>query len=193
MAPYVGPLDRKSDGPRRDVIERVVLLGYMCCGKSTVGEVLARRLGWEFLDYDVEIERREGRAVSEIIDERGEEHFRRLEAALTGEAAEEPFVVLAPGGGWITQPELLESIRRGTLAVWLRVTPEETARRLMEDSIDRPFKDMADPVGRIAEMQAEREPLYRRADLTLPTDGRSVQEIAFEIEQLLRTRASGWG
>jgi shikimate kinase len=169
-------------------IERIVLLGFMCSGKSTVGESLARRLDWRFLDFDVEIERREGASVHSIIEAQGEETFRSMEAALTREIAEEPLLVIAPGGAWITQPELLEAIRPGTFSLWLRVSPGETARRLKEDPIDRPFRDLPDPTGPIAEMLADREPLYRRADAMFPADARSVEEIAFEIEQLVRTR-----
>ena len=177
-------MERRSLPP----IERVVLLGYMCSGKSTVGGALARRLGWQLVDFDVEIERREDRRVWEIIRSRGEEHFRDLEAALTQELAQAAGVVLAPGGGWITQPGLLEAIRPGTLAVWLRVTPRETVRRLAADPIDRPMKDDPDAVDRVAAMLDEREPLYRRADFMVPGDGRGVEEIAFEIEQVVRGR-----
>lgn len=170
-------------------IERVVLLGYMASGKSSVGKALARRLDWRFLDFDVEIERREGAAVVEVIDARGEEYFRSLEAALTEEVADASEVVLAPGGGWITQPELLELIRPGTLTVWLAVSPEETVRRLRDDTIPRPLRNHPNPMEPVTEMLRDREPLYRLADLRVPGDGRSVEEMAFEIEQLLRTRA----
>jgi shikimate kinase len=178
--------EERRNGP--SVIERVVLLGYMCSGKSTVGESLARRLSWRFLDFDVEIEHRENRSIRSIVEEEGEDAFRAREAALTEEIAAEPSLVIAPGGGWITEPRLLESIRRGTLSIWLHVSPEETARRLREDSIDRPFRDLDDPVGPISEMIAERQPLYRRADVKVPTDHRTPEDIAFEIETLLRTR-----
>ena len=171
-------------------VARVVLLGYMCSGKSTVGEALARRLEWGFLDFDVEIERREGRTVKDVIAEGGEERFREMEAALTAEVAEAPFLVLAPGGGWITRPELIGMLGSETLRVWLRVSPEETVRRLMADDIDRPFRDLADPTPRVAEMLAQREPLYRLADLSIPTEGRSPESIAYEIEQVVRTRSS---
>lgn len=170
-------------------VERVVLLGYMTAGKSTVGQALARRLEWSFLDFDVEIERRDGRTIGELIDLEGEEHFRRLEAALTGEIAGKPYLVLAPGGGWITRPEQLTALGPGTLAAWLRVSPEETARRLRADTIARPFREMDDPVPRIAEMLAGREPLYRLADLSIPTDNRSPESIAFELETVVRMRA----
>jgi shikimate kinase len=179
------------DGLR--TIERVVLLGYMCSGKSTVGESLARRLDWRYLDFDVEIERREGHPVHEIIDVKGEEYFRSLEAALTREIASEPLLVIAPGGGWITQPELLEGVRPGTFSAWLRVSPQETVRRLMDDPIDRPFKDHPDPLEPVSQMLAEREPLYRRADAMFPAESRGVEEIAFEIEQLVRTRGVAGG
>lgn len=169
-------------------VEKIVLLGYMCSGKSTVGESLARRLRWGFLDFDVEIESREGRPIWELVEARGEEELRRMEEALTREIADEVGLVLAPGGGWITQPGLLEAIRAGTLAVWLSVSPEETVRRLREDPQDRPLKDHPDPIEQVAQMIGEREPLYRRADLRIPTDDRDVEEIAFEVEQLVRVR-----
>jgi shikimate kinase len=171
-------------------IERVVLLGYMCSGKSTVGSALARRLGWRFLDFDVEIERREDESVATIIETRGEAHFRQLEAALTEEIAQEAELIVSPGGGWITQPDLLEAIRPGTLSAWLRVSVEETVRRLREDSIERPFREMSSPEDRIAQMLEEREPLYRLADLMVPTDRRDPEAIAFELETLVRYRLS---
>jgi shikimate kinase len=185
-----------SSAPTGDwpqAIERIVLLGYMCSGKSTVAESLARRLGWDYLDFDVEIERREEHPVSAIIEAKGEEYFRSLEAALTEEIATECFLVIAPGGGWITQPELLDAIRPGTFSAWLRVSPRETARRLKEDPTDRPFKELPDPTGPISEMLTEREPLYRLADAMIPAETRSVEAIAFEIEQLVRTRGCAMG
>ena len=170
------------------VIERVMLLGYMTSGKSTVGLALARRLEWEFLDFDVEIERREGRTVKEVIAADGEEAFREREAALTREVADRPWLVMAPGGGWITRPELLDVLGSRTLSVWLRVSVDETVRRLRAGDIDRPFRDHPDPASMIAAMLAEREPLYRLADLSTPAEGRTVEAIAFEIESVVRAR-----
>lgn len=170
------------------VIERVVLLGYMTAGKSTVGKALARRLEWEFLDYDVEIERREGRTIKDIVHDDGEEAFREMESALTDEVANRPGVVLAPGGGWILRPEQLDVLGATTLSVWLRVSVDETARRLNADSIDRPFRGHPDPRPMIAQMLSERERLYRLADISVPAEGRGPEDIAFEIETIIRTR-----
>src|SRR4051812_47857644 len=180
--PYAGP-------PAPQPVERVVMLGYMTSGKSTVGAAVARRLEWGFLDFDVEIERRAGITVPDVVAENGTERLREMEAALTQEVAGGRHLVLAPGGGWITRPDLLALLGPGTLAVWLRVSPEETARRLMADSIERPFRDLEDPVPPIARMIADRESLYRLADLSIPTDGRSTESIAYEIETVVRTRA----
>ncbi len=170
------------------VIERVVLLGYMTSGKSTVGQALARRLEWEFLDFDVEIERRAGATVKEVIAAHGEAAFREMEAALTDEVAERPGLVLAPGGGWITRPEQLDRLGARTLSVWLRVSVDETVRRLNADRIDRPFRGHPDPRAMIGQMLAEREPLYRLADVSVPAEGRSPEGVAFEIETIVRTR-----
>jgi shikimate kinase len=174
-------------------IDRVVLLGFMTAGKSTVGRALARRLEWDFVDFDVEIERRAGRSVREIIEGEGEEAFRAMEAALTEELAERRGLVLAPGGGWILRPEQLDRLGRATLSVWLRVSAEETVRRLRADPIDRPFRDHPDPRDAVAKMLGEREPLYRLADVSVPAEGRSVEGIAFEIEALVRARREGTG
>lgn len=173
------------------MIQRIVLLGFMASGKSAVGAALARRLEWDYLDFDVEIEQREGRTIRDTIETGGEERFRAMEAALTAEVAETSRLVLAPGGGWIMQPELLDSLGSQTLSVWLRASAPEVVRRLRADTIDRPFRDHPDPTERIAEMLAERTPLYQRADLAVATDRRTPEEIAFEIEQLVRTRRSG--
>jgi len=190
------PIDRRAPEPSAPPlppgswpVERVVLLGFMTAGKSTVGKALARRLEWSFLDFDVEIERRDGRTIKQIVDDEGEGHFRDLEAALTDELSGRPYMVLAPGGGWITRPEQLTALGPGTLAAWLRVSPEETARRLRADTIDRPFRDLDDPVPRITRMLAQREPLYRLGDLSIPTDNRSPESIAFELETIVRMRA----
>ena len=180
--------DREFYLPPAILIQRVVLLGFMASGKSSVGEALARRLEWGFLDFDVEIEHREGRTVREIVAREGEERLRELEAALTEEVMDQPALVLAPGGGWILRPERLDALGPRTLSVWLRTSVEETVRRLHADDIDRPLRDHPDPGAAIAGMLEQREPLYRLADISVPTDRRTPEAIAFEIETVVRTR-----
>lgn len=170
-------------------IARVVLIGMMCSGKSAVGAELARRLGWTHLDLDREIERAAGQAVREIFAAEGEAVFRRMEAEATARVADRSGVVLSPGGGWITNPALLDALGPGTLCVWLRVSPEEAVRRAGAEPGERPLLAGADPLAAIGHLLAERERFYARAELDVLTDGRSVGELADEIHNVIRARA----
>lgn len=170
----------------REPVERVVLLGYMCSGKSTVGAALARRLEWELVDLDAEIEHRAGQPVKALVDSAGEAALRAMEAELTLALAGRTGVVLAPGGGWITQPELLAALGPGTLSVWLRSSPKEIVRRLKGAPGPRPFQDLPDPLPLVARMVAERTPLYALADLAVETDGVSAEAVAYRIERVVR-------
>ena len=102
-----------GDGP----IRRVVLVGFMASGKTEVGRILAERLGWAHVDLDRLIEERAGRRVAEIFAADGEAAFRRLEAEATVEVAARERLVISPGGGWITNPMLLDALGPGTLSV----------------------------------------------------------------------------
>lgn len=167
-------------------VERVVLLGFMGAGKSVVGAGLARALGWSHLDLDREIERRERRTVAQIFRDSGEAHFRRLEARLTEQVAARTRIVLSPGGGWITSPGILESMPPGTLSVWLWVSPEVALERARASHTVRPLLQTTDPAATARELLAAREPLYRKANITVSTDGRVVREIVAELLERVR-------
>lgn len=171
-------------GPRR-----VLLVGFMASGKTSVGRRLARMLGWEFIDFDHEIERRTGLSVPELFQRYGEPRFREWEARLTRELADRTEVVLAPGGGWITQPELLDLVREGTLVVWLRVSPEEVVRRAGRALSHRPLLAGPDPLARAKELLARRESLYAMADLAIDVDRRRTADVAREIRRHLESLA----
>ena len=150
--------------------ERVVLVGFMGSGKSTVGRLLASRLGWSFVDLDEAVEKREGVSVEELFRTRGETAFRALEREAGEAALAEPATVLAPGGGWSLAPGRLETLPSGTLTVWLRVQPETAVRRATGHGRVRPLLSGQDPVGRARELVAQRESVYRRAALHLDTE-----------------------
>lgn len=174
-------------------IERVVLVGFMCSGKSTVAAELARRLGWDHLDLDRVVEAREGRTIPEIFREDGEARFRLLEAEATAEVAGRSGVVLAPGGGWATNPALLERLGPGTLSVWLRVSPESVLLRAGPVREGRPLLDVPDPLAAVRRLLAEREPFYRLADLAVSTDALEPASVASLIENEIRTRGAAPG
>lgn len=171
-------------------VARVVLVGMMCSGKSAVGAALARRLGWAHVDLDREIERAAGCSVREIFAAEGEAAFRRREAEATARIAGRAGIVLSPGGGWMTNPALLESLGPGTLCVWLQVSPEEAVRRAAAAPGERPLLAGPDPLAAVRRLLAEREPSYARAHLVLPTDGRSVDGAANDIHDSIRGRLS---
>lgn len=180
-----------SHGPQ-PVPARIVLVGFMAAGKTVVGRILAGRLGWEFVDLDDAITERAGRSPGAIIREDGEAAFRALEAQLTEAVASRRHVVLAPGGGWVTQPELAASLGAGTVRVWLRVSPGEAVRRAVADGTDRPLLGApADRVGRAARLLREREPYYRRSELDVDTDELSPEAVAGEILKRLGLATGG--
>lgn len=172
-------------------VDQVVLLGFMGSGKSSVGRILARRLGWEHLDLDAEIEREQGRRITDIFREQGETRFRELEADITRRVAGYRRVVVSPGGGWITNPSLLREFGSRAVSVWLRVSPEQVLRRLAEPAHrrERPLLSGPDVDGEVRRLMREREPLYRLADLWIDTDGRAIKGVADEIEGTLRSRS----
>lgn len=162
---------------------RVFLLGFMGCGKTTVGGLLARRLGWRFVDLDEELERRQGRTIARIFAEQGEPHFRQLERALLEEllarAEEEPTVV-ALGGGTFAQPANCELLRAvGGITIWLECPPDELRRRCRGMTHRPLFRDAAS----FFELYQQRLPFYQQADFRVDADRPDPAEVVEEILQ----------
>jgi shikimate kinase len=160
---------------------RILLVGFMGSGKSTVGRRVARHLDWRFIDFDDVIEERVGLTITEIFRERGESFFRQIEGEVGEELLRLERVVLASGGGWPVPAGRLESLPKTTLSVWLRVSPEEAVRRVAGEGSVRPLLDGPDPVGRARELLEVREGRYTMAHLTLDTEGTTPQELALSI------------
>ncbi|MDB4947579.1 MAG: shikimate kinase [Gemmatimonadetes bacterium] len=181
------------EGTAAEAVERVVLVGFMCSGKTRVGRELAARLGWEQVDLDREIEARAGMRVAEIFARHGEPRFRELEAEATERVADRRRIVLSSGGGWITRPELLDRLGAGTLSVWLRVSPEQVLARSAASPGERPLLATPDPLASIHRLLAERERFYSLAQLALSTDGRRPSEIVQRIESEIHRRETRSG
>jgi shikimate kinase len=163
----------------------LVLVGLPGAGKSTVGQILADLLGWTFLDLDRAIEAEVGLTVAEIFQRMGEKYFRGLEADLTNRLASKHQVVFAPGGGWITNPALLEMLPSGVLMVWLEVEPRVALVRLRASGVTRPLLQVDDALARLEQLLEDRLPLYQRADVSFDTDERDPREVAETIYQWL--------
>jgi len=179
-SPAVPPLAEPA-GPRP-----IFLVGMMGAGKTTIGRQLARMLGREFIDLDHELEARCGVRVSLIFDIEGEEGFRKRESTLLDECTQRGGIVLATGGGAILAPENRRCLSERGLVLYLRASADELFRRVARDR-SRPLLQTADPLGRLRELLAQREPLYESvAHLTIDTGSAPVSHLARELLPLIQ-------
>jgi shikimate kinase len=163
--------------------KQIYLLGFMGSGKSTVGELLSRELGWPFIDLDTIIEAGQGVSIREIFERSGEPLFRQLErAALTEVLKAEPAVIALGGGTFAYEPNV-ELIREtGGATIWLDC-PLETLRRRCATMQNRPLFRDPESFERLLDL---RLPYYRLAQFRVSTEGRDPREVT---EQILRLRA----
>jgi shikimate kinase len=166
---------------------KVVLIGFMGTGKSSVGKKLAAQLQYEFIDTDQLIEVRQGRSITAIFQTEGEAGFRRMEAELTLELGARDRVVIATGGGFPLNSGNIEVLRHGGVIVLLNATPEAIYQRVKNEH-HRPLLKDVDPQARIAGLLATRAAVYRNADITIDTTGKNSSEIAMEIREELSRR-----
>jgi shikimate kinase len=136
------------------------LIGLPGSGKSTVGRHLSRRLQLPFFDSDHVIEQRLGCSIREFFEREGEQRFRDLEAEVIHELTSLPEAVISTGGGSVLRAENRRRLRERGQVVYLRSHPDELFRRLRHDK-KRPLLQVADPLQRLRDLYAERDPLYR--------------------------------
>jgi shikimate kinase len=153
----------------------------MGSGKSTVGPLLAEELGWDFRDFDREVEARAGRSVPEIFREDGEEAFRDLEHRAARSLLGLSESVLAAGGGWPCRPGRLESLGSDTLTIWLRVSAPVAVARSAGDAGARPLLQGEAPLGRAQELLDRRLPYYRLAHWSVDSESGPPEELARRI------------
>ena len=153
-----------SGGPSID--RPIVLVGLMGAGKSCIGRRLATRLGLGFVDADREIEQAAGCSIPEIFQRHGEEAFRDGERRVILRLLDGGPHVLATGGGAFMDPRTRHAIREKAISIWLRADLELLARRVQRRN-DRPLLQVADPKAKLAQLMAERYPVYAEADLTV--------------------------
>lgn len=138
----------------------IYLVGLMGAGKTTVGRQLAKRLGRTFYDSDHEIVARTGVPIPTIFEIEGEDGFRRREAQAITELSSEQNIVLATGGGVVLNPENRRRLHETGWVVYLNVPPTLLYERTRHDR-NRPLLQVADPLARLEELYAIRDPLYR--------------------------------
>ena len=170
----------------------VYLTGFSYTGNSTVGRILAARLGMEYVDTDELIEAEQGRSIPEIFAQDGEAVFRELESVTLTQVAERQSVVVATGGGMVMDPENRAVMQRTGAVVCLEAQPATILSRMRADVSDatvRPLLASADPLERITALKASRQAAYAIADWTVNTDGLTTEDVAAEAE---RGAEAGW-
>ncbi len=176
--------DASTPGPPLRSIANVYLTGLSGSGKSTVGPILATRLGWTYVDTDRLIEGAAGMTVAEIFSTFGEDAFRRRETAIIEQIATASRQrVVALGGGAIIAPRNRLFLRESGLVVYLKASPHRLAERLATRTEIRPLLHTADGdvARRLARLLDERRDFYEEADLTIETDGLTADQIAEKI------------
>jgi XRE family transcriptional regulator, aerobic/anaerobic benzoate catabolism transcriptional regulator len=163
----------------------VALLGLRGAGKTTIGKQLARRLHVRFVELDRRIEKAADMSLGELFSLYGEEHYRRLEReSLSHVLAENRSIVLATGGGIVASPDTYALLQKHATTVWLRATPEDHWNRVVRQGDRRPMADHPQAMADLRSLLTAREPLYARADRTVDTSGRTVDDI---VDELTRT------
>src|SRR5881227_2981087 len=167
---------------RRSSFSGIALIGLRGAGKSTLGKMLAKKIGWSFVELNKEIEAQNGLSVAEIIALYGQEGFRRMEqAALTQLLARKELMVLATGGGIVSEPLTFDLILSSFYTIWLKAEPEEHMARVRRQGDLRPMADDRSAMAELRTILLSREPLYARASAVVDTAGLTVDNAAARL------------
>ena len=164
----------------------IALVGLMGAGKTTIGRLLARAFGRQFVDSDHEIEARTGVKVPVIFEIEGEPGFREREAQIIAELTQRDSIVIATGGGAVLKPDSRKALHGCGAVIYLHAQPADLWMRTRHDQ-NRPLLRAADPQARLTELYAQRDPLYREtAHIVVDTGRQNARLLAGKIEQQLR-------
>lgn len=162
----------------------LILVGLPGSGKTTVGQAVADKTGRTFLDFDLEIERREARSIGQIFAERGEPYFRQRERELTEELTLVGNMVVSPGGGWVTNPDVVGLVRPPSRLIYLRVHPETALKRLGPMRAIRPLLMRPDPQAELDRLLEARKVIYESADHVINTELYNLQRVIEKVIEL---------
>lgn len=179
-----------SGEPVRKTPLNVVLVGFMGCGKTTLGARLAQMLGLKFVDMDEYIAKKAGCPIPEIFAREGEAGFRRIESEVLDELTAAGHMVIATGGGVVTVPENLPKLRMLGFVVWLN-PPERAIWNRVSRNRSRPLLQTENPRQTVHDLLENRRPLYASvADLEADTQGLTPDEAAYGIAESVRLHFS---
>jgi len=171
-------------------IRNLALIGFMGSGKSSVGRLVAEQLQFTFLDTDEVIETRAGKPITDIFAQDGEPAFREYERRLVEELGAQSKMVLSTGGGLPINPANLANLKTHSLVVCLWTSPDTIYERVRHQT-HRPLLNNPDPLAKIRQLLAIREPHYRQADVLMSTELRSVKEVAQQVSHQFQMAQAG--
>jgi shikimate kinase len=183
--------ERESASAIKSASDNIFLVGLMGAGKTSVGKLIARRLGKTFYDCDHEIEQATGVRIPVIFEIEGEAGFRARECRMLAALAGRSNIVLATGGGAVLSEENRRVLAQNGIVVYLRATVQDLWQRTRHDR-NRPLLQTPNPLTTLAELFAERDPLYREvADLIVDTGSQSLSNLAHRLEVKLSELRDG--
>lgn len=169
--------------------KRIILTGFMGTGKTAVGQILAKRLGFDFLDTDLMVEEETKKTITEIFEGEGEVLFRNYEKKMVKKALDRDKVVIATGGGAVTDPESLKLMKERGVVVGLTASPDSILQRVSSMQT-RPLLKTKDQLQKIKNLLSQRSPYYREADKIIDTTSKPVAETVEEILQAIQAEGN---
>jgi len=166
-------------------MKNIVLTGFMGTGKTAVGKELARLLDMRLIDVDTEIEVARDMSINEIFEKFGEPVFREIETDMIKKISRNKQVIISTGGGAVLKQENMEALRETGIIVCLMALPETILRRTRSTD-DRPLLRVENPLEKIRELLDFRKPYYEKADIVIPTEGKTPLQIAEEIVEKVK-------
>ncbi len=182
------PSGPKPVGEQHIAVDRVALIGLRGAGKSTLGRIVAERLGWPFVELNKEIEAEHGFSINEILNLYGQDGYRRLERVTLQRLIEQPGpMLLATGGGIVGEPVTFELLLASFFTVWVRTSPAEHMSRVRQQGDLRPMANDKAAMAELITILSSREPLYARARVQIDTSGVSVEASAARLHGLVQS------
>ncbi len=180
--------ENSADTHSSAILKNILLVGFMGCGKSTIGRELHLSLGYPLFDTDHDIEKQEGKKIPQIFAEEGEDHFRQLETQFLKNLIHQQtqHSIISTGGGIITRPENIPLLRQLGFVVWLSCSPEDIYERTSRNS-NRPLLQCDNPKELIIKMLGERDEHYNTcAHLKINSSNLAINEITCGILESAR-------
>ncbi|MBW1952443.1 MAG: shikimate kinase [Deltaproteobacteria bacterium] len=180
-----------------EAMSNIVLIGYRASGKTTVGQQVAQSLKRVFVDLDQVLEQEAGETIAELVAREGWPEFRRREKALVARYAEQSGLVMATGGGVVTDAENIARLKKNGLIIWLDAEPKIIQARLAQDQAEvasRPALTGGQTIYEVEEVLATRQPLYQAAaDVIISTSQLSIDQVADQIIEAVRQQETKTG